>query len=134
MSSTNNRNLTLTQQGSNVKVKVTYNAVFTEFERHLAGLGLRFRERITLLGVDPPGSTSGTALSPFPAAIFPVTDGPGAQTIARIREITVPRATLQEDPTLGDNDELRCKIVIESVGFPPQSTTPEFTDQEILVG
>ncbi len=34
----NEFNLTLTREGTNVRVTVTYNAVFSAFERALAGL------------------------------------------------------------------------------------------------
>lgn len=132
MPSTNSRNLTLVTTGANTEVRVQYNAVFSPFERFLAANGLIFRERIAVLGIDPPGSTTGTVLHNFAAQDLPVTAGAAPQTIARNRSLTVPRASLNEDPGLGDNDEIRCRITIELIGFP--GTVVAFTDQEILVG
>jgi hypothetical protein len=132
MPSTNTRNLTLTTTGANTTINVTYNAVFTKFERFLAANGMIFRERIQVIGVDPPGATTGSVLHNFPVQDFPVTAGGGPQTIGRNRSITVTRASLQEDAGLGDSDEIRCRIVIDPLGFP--SETSDFTDQEILVG
>lgn len=132
MPTTNNRQLTLTTVGTNVTIGVTYNAVFSVFERRLAGLGLVFRERIAVIGVDPPGATTGTLLSSFPNTNLAVTDGAVAQTIARNVSMTVTRASLQED--LADADEIRCRIRIEANGLPPAVTPDAFTDQEILLG
>jgi len=134
MPTTNNRQLTLTTVGTNVTIGVTYNAVFSVFERHLAGLGLVFRERIAVIGVDPPGATTGTVLANFPSPNLAVTDGAVAQTIARNVSMTVTRASLQEDPAVGDADEIRCRIRIEANGLPPAVTPDAFTDQEILLG
>ncbi len=132
MPSTNSRNLTLTTVGANVTVNVTYNAVFSPFERFLAANGLRFEERIRVIGVDPPGATTGTILHNFPAQTLPVTAGAVPQTIARNRSITVTRASLQEDAGLGDADEIRCRIEITPIGMPASIT--DFTDQEVLLG
>jgi hypothetical protein len=120
--------------GANTTINVTYNVSFSVFERHLVGLGLIFRERIRVFGVDPPGSTTGTVLANFPAPNLPVTDGGAPQTIARNVSITVPRTLLNEDAALGDNDEIRCRIRIAAIGLPPIETPDVFTDQEILVG
>jgi hypothetical protein len=129
-----NRQLTLTTVGPDTTIKVTYDAKFSVFERHLAGLGLIFRERIAVIGVDPPGSTTGSVLTNFPSPNLAVTDGTTEQTIARNVSKTVTRASLQEDSGVGDDDEIRCRIRIEIVGFPPEVTPDAFTDQEILVG
>jgi hypothetical protein len=132
MPSTNARNLTLDTIGANTEVRVQYNAIFGRFERFCASNGLIFRERIAVIGVDPPGSTTGTVLHNFPPQNLPVTPGATPQTIARDRSITVPKASLNEDPGLGDDDEILCKITIELIGFP--ATIVAFTDQEILPG
>ena len=134
MPTTNNRQLTLTTVGANVTINVTYNAVFSVFERHLAGLGLVFRERIAVIGVDPAGATTGTVLTSFPSPNLAVTDGAAVQTIARNVSMTVARAMLQEDPAVGDSDEIRCRIRIEAIGLPPGVTPDAFTDQEVLLG
>lgn len=132
MPTTNSRSLTLTTVGANVTINVTYNAVFSALERHLAANGLVFDERIAVIGVDPPGGTAGTTLHNFPAQTLPVTAGAGSQTIARNRSITVTRASLQEDVGAGDADEIRCKIEIRATGLP--STITAYTDEEVLLG
>lgn len=132
MPNTNSRNLTLNTIGANTTINVTYNAVFSPLERFLAANGLVFEERISVIGVDPPGDTTGTTLSNFAVQNLPVTAGVVPQTIARNRSLTVTRASLQEDAGLGDNDEIRSRIVIRPVGLPSEIT--DFTDQEILVG
>lgn len=134
MPTTNNRQLTLTTVNADVTINVTYNAVFSVFERHLAGLGLVFQDRIAVIGVDPAGGTTGTVLRNFPSSILAVTDGAAEQTIARNVSMTVPRASLQEDLAVGDSDEIRCRIRIEANGLPPAVTPDRFTDEEILFG
>ena len=137
MPGTNSRNLTLIREGANVRVRVTYNVTFTAFERSLAGLGMTFFERISTLGVDPPGSTTGTVLVEFPVQFIPVPPGAGPISIARNREIVVTRTQLDEDPSVivgpdFDADEIRCRIQIQSVGLPPAVTPDAFTNQQIL--
>ena len=139
MPTTNSRNLTLIREGGNVRVRVTYNVVFSAFERNLAGLGMQFIERISTLGIDPPGSTTGTVLAPaeFPAQLITVPPGAGPISLPRSREIVVTRAQLDEDsnillPPDIDADEIRCNIRIQSFGLPPAVTPDAFTDQEVL--
>ena len=134
MPNVTNANLTLTTTDGSTKINVRYTATFSAFERRLAGLGLVFRERIRVIGVDPPGSTTGLRLHDFPAENLPVTDGNATQTLNRNRTITRDRSSLQEDPGLGDNDEIRCRIRIAAIGLPPAETADVFTDQEVLLG
>lgn len=61
-----------------------------------------------------------------------VTDGNVPQTIPRNRSLTVPRLTLNEDPALGSQDEIRCRISIVPVNMP--TTVERWSDQEILLG
>jgi len=129
-----NRTLTLTTVGADTTIEVEYTAQFTVFERRLAGLGLVFREQIAVIGVDPPSGTTGSVLALFPVQTLPVVDGAVVQVIPRVRSLTVPRASLQEDPAAGDNDEIRCRINILAIGLPPEFTPDAFTNQEILVG
>jgi hypothetical protein len=143
-----NPQLTLTREGSNLKINVTYQADFNTFERRLVGLGLKYRQRIAVIGVDPPGATTGNVLavsSRFPNPIFlDVTDGVGKQTVAgggseHGGTIIVSRAELDEDaiPNAAadvDPDEIRCRIRIEAFGLPPAVTPDTFTDQEVLGG
>jgi|SRR5688572_16863336 len=139
MPGTNSRNLTITPDGANFRLTVTYNALFSTFERNLAGLGMTFIERISALGVDPPGSTTGTVLAEFPAQLIPVPAGAGPISIPRNRQIVLTRAQLDEDPSIiigpdFDQDEIRCRVRIQSTGLPPAVTPDEFTDQEVLGG
>jgi hypothetical protein len=143
-----NPQLTLTREGSNLKINVTYSADFNTFERRLVGLGLKYRQRLAVIGVDPPGATTGAVLavsSRFPNPIFlDVTDGVGKQTVAGGGPlgggtIIVSRAELDEDsnpqvPPDADPDEIRCRIRIEAFGLPPAVTPDAFTDQEVLGG
>ncbi len=133
MPSTNSRNLTLITIGSNVTIRVTYNAVFSPFERKLAELGLVFRERIRVIGEDP-GTATDIVLHAFPSQNYPVTAGAGSLSVPRSREMTVSRASLQEDVGLGDADEIRARIEIQAIGLPPQVAPAAFTDQEVLLG
>jgi hypothetical protein len=140
MATTKNRQLTITREGSNLRITVSYQAEFNTFERRLVGLGLRFRESIAVIGVDPPGATTGTVLpvsSRFPSPFFAVTDGAGTQTLNGGGSILVTRGELDEDsnplvsPDL-DADEIRCRIRIKAVGLPAAITPDAFTDQEVL--
>jgi hypothetical protein len=65
MPNTNNRKLTLTKVGANVRIDVTYNAVFSTVDRRLVGLGVRFVELIAVIGVDPPWSRNGQGSGPL---------------------------------------------------------------------
>ena len=131
MSRNHNAQLTLTTVGNNVTVNVTYNAGINPLERFLVANGLALVERIAVIGVDPPKDDR-PVLHNFPAEVLPVTPGGGAQNIPRNRSITVTRASLQEDNGLGDDDEIRCRITIDALNLPEDTTA--FTDQEILVG
>lgn len=137
MPTTNARELTLTRDGSNVKITVTYNAVFNTLERHFAGLGMRFIERIAVIGVDPPGATTGTVLKEFPGQFIQVSGGVGTLSVPRSREITMTRFELDEDrnPILPPDalpDEIRCRIRVESTGLPLPVTPDAFTDEKVL--
>ena len=140
MPTVQNPTLTLTTVNQNTTISVSFDTVFSEFERQLHGLGMTFHPHVDVIGVDPAGSTTGTVLSlsqSFPKNNYNVTAGSGDQTIPRTMAITVGRAELQEDPTVGgvaDDDEIRCKIRIHSVGLPPDFTEDEFTPQQILIG
>ena len=122
--------------GGQVEIKVSYKGLFPVFDRHLAGLGLRYIERIEVIGVDPAGSTTGTVLTTFDPLQLPVTDGNVSQIIPRNRSKVVPRATLDEDgnPIIDPDaipDEIRCRIRIDTLGFPP-AITAAFTNEEVL--
>ena len=134
MPTVENPTLTLTTVNDATKVTVTFNAVFTAFERQLAGLGMTFHQHIDVIGIDPPGSFTGSVMIEFPMTGFAVTVGSGSQTIFRNAEMTTHRGTFQEDNQSGDADEIRCKIRIHSVGLPLVFSPDVFTDQKILLG
>ena len=97
MPTTNTHRLSLDRQGNSVKITVQYNAVFSVFERHLVGLGLKFRERIDVIGEDASGAATSDILTSFPSRILAVTDGAAIQRIPRTVSTTVTRAALDED-------------------------------------
>ena len=134
MATINSAALALITVDDTVTVSVTFNAVFTPFERQLAGLGMVFHEDLDVLGIDPPGSLTGSLLAAFPRRNFAVTVGAGAQTIARSVQLALPRTTLQEDTGVGDTDEIRVRIRVHAIGLPPVLSPDIFTDQETLLG
>jgi hypothetical protein len=123
-----NATLNLTTVNNDVTANVTFDAVFTPFERNLAGLGMTFDRHVDIIGVDN-GAT--TVLTSFDPTNLPVTAGNGPQTIPVALSVTKPRSLFQEDT---DNDEIGCNIRIHSQGFPPVFTEDFFTNQRVLVG
>ena len=123
-----NATLTLTTVNNNVTADVTFDAVFTRFERNLADLGMTFDRHVDILGVD---SSTTTVLHSFDPTNLAVTAGAGSQTIPVSLSVTQPRSFFQEDT---DNDEIGCNIRIHSQGFPPLFTPDFFTVQRVLVG
>ena len=142
MPTVTNPTLTLTTVGSGssaeVTIDVTFDAVFTELERNLAVLGLKFHRHINVYGMDPSGSLTGIEISGteglFPHINFALTQGSGDEIIPVSASQTVLRSVLQEDTALGDADEIRCKIRIHCVGMPPEFTEDVFTSQQVLLG
>ena len=137
MPTTNTHKLSLFRVGDNVEITVQYNAVFSVFERHLAELGMKFRERIDVIGVDEQGPATSDILFSFPNRILPVTDGDAVQTIPRNVFLNVSRAALDEDGRLlGDPDfaadEIQCSVRIEALGLPLAVTPTRFTNQRVL--
>ncbi|MEO5823304.1 MAG: hypothetical protein ABIT71_22595 [Vicinamibacteraceae bacterium] len=123
-----NATLNLTTVNDNVTADVTFNAVFTRFERNLADLGMTFDRHVDIIAVD---GTSTTVLTSFDPTNLPVTAGAGSLTIPVSLSVTKPRSFFQEDT---DNDEIGCNIRIHSQGFPPVFTPDFFTIQRVLVG
>ena len=140
MSTISSPKLTLAREGAKFRLTVTYHAEFNSIERFLSGLGMRFIERIAVIGVDPPGSTTGTVLARFSGQFIDVPpEGVGTFATNRKRSILLTRAELDEDqdPLLGadaDADEIRCSIQIQAFGLPAAITPEVFTDQQILGG
>ena len=137
MPTTNTHKLSLSRVGDDVEITVQYNAVFSVFERHLAGLGMKFRERIDVIGEDASGPATSAILFSFPSRILAVTDGVAVQTIPRTVSLNVSRVALDEDgrslliPDLAP-DEIRCSVRIEALGLPLAVTPTRFTNQQIL--
>jgi hypothetical protein len=125
---TNSRTQTMTPVVDKVTINVRYNAVFSTLERHLAANGLVFQERIRVIAKDA-GTAKDQVLHTFSVQSIPVKAGIGLLSVARDRSITVSRASLQEDPGLGDADEIHCSIEITPLGLPTIVTdgTPEQT-------
>jgi len=99
---------------------------------------LKFQEQITLIGVDPPGGTTGLNVFTTLRSI-PVADGAGEISVHRIFSTPFSRNSLDEDPSplLGpdfDEDEFRARIRILAVGLPPAVTPDAFTNQAVLGG
>ncbi len=134
MASVNKRNLTLTKVGTDqIRIDVTYEIAFSRFERNLAELGMIFREAVEVIGVDPPGSTTGRQLHVLAAEKLSVPAVNDGLPLQRNHSLTVSRASLDEDPGtfIADDDEIRCRIRILSIGIPAVSTDA-FTNQQIL--
>ncbi|MGL5065691.1 MAG: hypothetical protein ACRC62_37450 [Microcoleus sp.] len=98
-----------------VTITVKYNAVFTECERTLSP-NLKFQENIQIVGVDLIPPTEQFLMNIFPVQDIPVTTGSGPLTVLRVRTALALRSLLQEDPSLFNDDEIRCKINISYVG------------------
>ncbi len=115
-------------------VSVTYNAVFTPFERQLAGLGMNFHEHLDVFGMDPPGSLTGTFIASVPPD--PVRGHGGrrrSQTIPRCTQMVMSRTSLQEDP--GRRRGRDPGQDPHPLRRAPAAFTPDtFTDEEILLG
>lgn len=139
MPTVSNTTLTLTTVNNDVKIAVTYDATYTDLEQQLAGLGMTFHEHIDVMGVDfnAAGNPVDTVLASFPQAHHDVKVG-GPKVIARSPDpLSMSRASLQEDPTVGgvaNDDEIRCKIRIHAVGLPTEFTPDVFTVQRPLLG
>jgi hypothetical protein len=132
MVQTQNQSLKLSVVKDVVTIAVGYQAIFSPLERHLAALGLTYREVIDVFGIDPPGSFTGTLMGPItPFQNIPVTDGATPLIVNRSRTFIRTRAQMQEDP-IGDDDEIRCRITVNLVGLPP--AVPGWTPQQTLKG
>lgn len=128
--------LTLTP-GLNVTIAVTYTATFTPADRALVASGVTYHPHIDVFGIDPAGSLTGVFLALVPDLAFPVNAGVVNQVFLRNASAVVPRALLEEDIALGDDDEIRCKIRVHSVNLPlvpPPAFTPDvFTPERTLI-
>jgi hypothetical protein len=121
--------------GANVTITVTYDAFFTAFDRALVAFGTTYHAHVEVFGMDPAGSLTGAVVAAFPPIPLAVTAGAGNQIIPRTDTMTVPRVVLQEDAAVGDDDEIRCKIRIHTVGplVPPPPFTPDLFTPELTL-
>jgi hypothetical protein len=130
--------LELTRQGDgSILIDFSYRAVFSFAEMEMTKCGMTYREKVDVIGVDPPGSKTGEPIPIFNAdenqvrifgqtRILPVSswDGipprPSAIHLKRHYTTTVSRAQLDEDPShplVGpdfDPDEIRCRVELTS--------------------
>jgi hypothetical protein len=113
-----------------VTIQVTYDVTFSPAERNLTTppFEWKFLETIQVTGVELPFGTTGEILIDkfLPVQAIPVTSTSG--TFSRMRTALALRSLLQEDPTPGDNDEIRCNIQILPV------CASEFTNVVTLLG
>ena len=139
MPTATNAKLTLTKVGdTDIRVDVTYDFNLSRLESHLvgAGFGVGFTELVQIIGIDPPGSTTGTTMQVVGSRIVDdAVNQDEPQTLKRSYTRTFPRASLDEDRSFvaaaGDNDEIRCRIRLICHGL-PEALTNTFTNQVIL--
>jgi hypothetical protein len=114
--------ITGTPLSSSVTLVVSYTANLSAIERFLADNGLGFQENIQIIG-DDPGEATDLVLHAFPSQLIAL--AAGQLVVARSRQITVPRSTLNEDPGhvgpgpigLPNADELFARVEIPYVGL-----------------
>lgn len=137
MPTVTNAKLTFEKDGTKIRITVTYDINLSRLESNIAGagLGIRFSELVQVIGIDPPGSTTGTTMQLV--AVGTLTDvvhQDAPQTLTRSHTRTFSRASLDEDRSLiaADNDELRCRIRLLVHGL-PKDTINVFTNQIVLI-
>ena len=147
------RKLVLTkQENGGYEVLFTYRATFTFAEMQMTKCGMTYRDRVYLIGVDPPGSTTGTIIPIYDFEhtfgefhVIPVSawDGiyprPSGIGFDRTFAGSVTRAQLDEDPSHPflspdfDPDELRCRVEITSRQEPVElATIVRFSNEEVI--
>jgi len=137
MPKTTNPVLTLTNEnpgtGTDITVKVEYDITFNRLERNLAQLGMNFKDDVDVIGIDPPGSTTGTPIRRLGGGKLDVPPVSSSAALHREHKLVMSRASLDEDPgtPLPDNDEIRCRIRFLTGGMPAASAET-FTNQVIL--
>jgi hypothetical protein len=126
-------NLTLTVTGgtwSDVTLEVTYTAFFSQLELFLASNGLRFSERVQIIG-DDPGDAGDKVLHTLQSQTIEAK----AWGVPRTRTLTVNGRTLDEDPATTsytgswgstwstyrpDPDELFARVELTYAGLGPE--------------
>lgn len=119
-------NITINPETNMVTATLSYVVRFTALDRNLAHLGMSFRVKAYIMGVDAPSWTGPSVIYSFPSTNFPPMPVGGAfpfntfiDTPVQTHTVTKPRADFQEDPVAGDADEIRGKISIEIVNALP---------------
>ena len=102
-----------------IRARVSYTVTFTPLERHLAALGMRFQEQISILGFDG-GEGFGVppveVLANFANLPLPVSDGETELALERIRWRNIEHGDLHaEDP--GAPDEVTARVTVRPIGF-----------------
>ena len=118
-----------------VTLSVSYTVNLSAAERFLADHGLGFVERIQIIG-DDFGEASDLVLHTFPSQL--IAFAPGQSVVARSRQITVTRSSLNEDPgpvpgptspfPQPNPDELFARVEIPYVGL---NSTPARADSAV---
>lgn len=91
-----NQTMTLQPNGTGVRVTVSYLATFSPVELFLMSNGLVVDERIHLVGDDEVAGGGGPV---YTSPSEPVAPPSGATQLSRTRQLDLPRASLQEDPS-----------------------------------
>jgi hypothetical protein len=132
MPTVKNPTLKLITTNDTVKIKVEYDADFTDFDVQLARLGLVFDEHIAVIDDDGDAGQNILATVSFPSLDFEFDDKKLGQTIHRtVEPLKVSRKDLDVDD--GD-DEIKCRIRIHAKNMTPALTEDVFTSSELLLG
>ncbi len=107
--------------GNDVTLEISYVAVFSPLERHLAAHGLVFEEHVSIFGEDM-GRSADLVLHNLPPEPIDVSAGTTPLRVPRRRILTVTRQSLREDRGLG-SDEIDARIDIVAVGLPAAIVT-----------
>jgi hypothetical protein len=129
MPTVTNPNLTLSESNGIVTMTITFIPAFSSFEKELGSLGCTYDAHYTVHGVD-----NGLPGAELTAVDIPNQAIPMSRTmpvLPVVQSATVARSLLQEDPAVGDPDELKVKIVLHS-HIPEVFTEGVYTDQEML--
>jgi hypothetical protein len=128
MPTVNSVTLTLTTvNGQDVTAEVDYEVTVTPFEKQLCEMGMDMHIHAALIGVD---DGDHRVLEEFDRQVVPAATEPGRTFSGQI-PLETTRAALQEDPGLGDDDEIGCNVRVHCV-LPPEFTDDFFSVQRIL--
>lgn len=125
-----------------IRAYVSYTVSFTPLERHLAALGMRFREEIAIIENDiletllPPGGEAPVpdVLANYPNRLLTVSDG-DTDLILHInnRRLNIPHNILHnEDPASMNPDEVNARVTVRPIGFFLASGSISVSSMEIV--